>query len=88
MALPLAEPLVANGTTYLADLPPGSRAVVQHVDDSCPVGRRLLDLGFVPGTPVRVSRRAPLGDPIVFEVRGTRLCLRRTEASRVRVHVV
>jgi ferrous iron transport protein A len=87
MALPLAEPLVTDRSAWLADLPPGSRAVVQHVDDSCPVGRRLLDLGFVPGTPVRVSRRAPLGDPIVFEIRGSRLCLRRTEANRVRVRV-
>jgi ferrous iron transport protein A len=69
----------------LADLPPGSVAVVESVDASCAVGRRLLDLGFVPRTEVRVVRRAPLGDPLEYEVRGTRLCLRRTEAARIRV---
>jgi len=70
----------------LADLPPGSVAVVASVDVSGPIGRRLLDLGFVPRTEVRVVRRAPLGDPLEYEVRSTRLCLRRTEAARIRVH--
>jgi len=71
--------------TTLADLPPGSVAVVVSVDASEPIGRRLLDLGFVPRTEVRVVRRAPLGDPLEYELRSTRLCLRRTEAARIRV---
>ena len=74
-----------NGAVSLAELEPGSLVVVDSVDDSGPIGRRLLDLGFLPRTPVRVLRRAPLGDPVVFELRGTKLCLRRREASRVRV---
>lgn len=69
----------------LAELPPGSVAVVASVDASGAIGRRLLDLGFVPRTEVRVVRRAPLGDPLEYEVRGTRLCLRRAEAARIRV---
>lgn len=48
-----------------------------------PIPRRLLDLGFVPGTPVLVVRRAPLGDPLELELRGYRLCVRRTEAERI-----
>jgi ferrous iron transport protein A len=59
--------------------------VVEHVEPGSPVSRRLLDLGFVPGTRVRVLRRAPLGDPTVYELRGTQLCLRRSEAVRVLV---
>ena len=74
----------ARGPT-LAELAPGTRAVIEAVDGDGPVGRRLLDLGFVPGTRVTVVRRAPLGDPLEFELRGTRLCLRRAEAARVRV---
>ena len=69
----------------LADLEPGSDARIESVDAGSPIGRRLLDLGFVPGTAVRVLRRAPLGDPVEYELRGYRLCLRRTEARRVRV---
>ena len=71
----------------LADLEPGADAVVALVEADGPVGRRLLDLGFVPNTPVRVLRRAPLGDPVVYELRGMRLCLRRSEAARVTVHL-
>ena len=67
----------------ITELAPGATAVVDHVADSGPIGRRLLDLGWVRGTPVRVVRTAPLGDPVVYELRGTRLCLRRSEAGRI-----
>jgi Fe2+ transport system protein FeoA len=54
-------------------------------DEGEPAGRRLLDLGFTPGSRVRVVRRAPLGDPVEYELRGSRICLRRSEAERIRV---
>ena len=69
----------------LSDLSPGQEATIVTVDDTGPVGRRLLDLGLLPGTPVRALRHAPLGDPGVYELRGYRLCLRRTESERVQV---
>ena len=77
-----AEP---SAPRLLSELPPGRDAVVDSVDDSGPIGRRLLDLGLLPGTPLRALRRAPLGDPSVFELRGYRLCLRKSESSRVRL---
>ena len=67
----------------LADLPRGACAVVAQVDPELPIGRRLLDLGFVPETPIRVLRSAPLGDPTSYELRGMRLCLRRGEARQI-----
>lgn len=42
---------------------------------------RLLDLGLTPGEPVAVVQSVPLGDPVVVEVRGVRLALRRREAG-------
>jgi Fe2+ transport system protein FeoA len=75
----------AESVTPLSDVAPGARAVVVDVVLDGPIGRRLLDLGLLPGTPVTVVRRAPLGDPSVYELRGYRLCLRRADASRVRV---
>jgi len=86
-ALPL-PPSVARSleeVRCLADLEPGDRAVVHAVDPSCALGRRLIDLGFRPGTPVRVLRRAPLGDPTSYALRGTQLCLRRSEAEQIAV---
>ena len=84
---PLRRVVVEDGIP-LAGLRPGGTAVILAVEDDTPEGRRLGDLGFVRGTTVRVLKRAPLGDPTVFDLRGYRLCLRRTEADRVRVRPV
>lgn len=72
----------------LAVLPVGMSAVVEAVAGGSPVAARLLDLGFVPGTVVRALRRAPLGDPTLYELRGTQLCLRRSEARRIEVRAL
>ncbi len=69
----------------LSSLAPGRRATVLGVDSSTPEGRRLLELGFLPETTIRVVRRAPLGDPIAFYLRGGQICLRRSEAALIRV---
>ena len=69
----------------LATLAPGAHAVIESVDATNAIGQRLADLGFLPRTPVHVLRRAPLGDPVAYELRGYRLCLRRSEAQRVLV---
>ncbi len=79
------EDRVAEAPVSLASLEVGATARVVSVDAEGPAGRRLQDLGFVPGTLVEVRRRAPLGDPVEFELRGTHLCLRRGEAARIRV---
>ena len=85
MALPLAPSLPETPGMRLSDVPPGRQVLILSVDAASTAGRRLLDLGFVPDTRVRVVRRAPLGDPIAFSLRGTQLCLRRVEAALIRV---
>ena len=45
---------------------------------------RLLEMGFVPGTLVTMVKRAPLGDPLEFQVRGCHVSLRMAEAGCVR----
>ena len=75
----------SEGALSLADLELGESAAVREVNTRDAIGRRLLDLGLLPGTAVRAIRRSPLGDPTVYEFRGYRLCLRRVDAARVRV---
>ena len=69
----------------LGRLAPGQVAIVRRV--TCPraVARRLLEMGLLPGTRVRVVRVAPLGDPIEVEVRGYALSIRRAEALAIEV---
>jgi ferrous iron transport protein A len=75
-------------TIRLDRMVPGTSAIIQDIDGDGPLVRRLMDLGLVPGTPVRYIRSAPLGDPLELVVRGTHLSLRRSEAARVHVEPV
>jgi ferrous iron transport protein A len=69
----------------LAELPVGTDAIVQAM----PTGRsgltRLREMGIVPGTRVRVTRRAPLGEPIEICVRGSHLSMRNHEAAFIAI---
>ena len=71
----------------LSDLQKGVAAVVEQVHDAHaadPIARRLRDLGFVPGEPLRVVAHGPWGaDPMLVQIGSTRFALRRSEASRV-----
>jgi len=73
--------------TSLADLTIGAAAKVRGVQGTDDISLRLLEMGLTPGVVVRFVGRAPLGDPLEFELRGYRLSIRRTEASRVDVVV-
>ena len=46
---------------------------------------RLMEMGVVPGAPIRVVKSAPLGDPIHVCVRDYHLALRRAEARSITV---
>ena len=69
----------------LTALAVGQAGVLEIADDEA-VGLRIRELGFVSGTPVRVVRRGPLGDPVEVELRGYRICLRA--ADLVGLHVL
>jgi ferrous iron transport protein A len=71
--------------TSLADLPLGRAAQVTAVDGSRAFRRRLLEMGLVPGTEVRVVTIAPLGDPLRIEVRGGQWSIRKQEAAHIAV---
>jgi Fe2+ transport system protein FeoA len=69
----------------LGELPAGSRAQVVEIGGVGKHQRRLLDMGFVPGAGVRVIRKAPLGDPVEYQVKGTSVALRREDANTILV---
>ena len=71
----------------LDELEPGRKARVVRVEGDAALRHRIMDMGLVPGTEVRLERSAPLADPISFRVRGFELSLRRSEAAVVRIDV-
>jgi ferrous iron transport protein A len=68
-----------------AELVPGAVARVVRVGGEGAFRRRLMELGILPGTEVRLVGVAPLGDPLELLVRGASLSIRRVEAERVEV---
>lgn len=71
----------------MSTLAPGVPGTVIEVQGRQGVVLRLMEMGLVPGTRVRVVKIAPLGDPLEIELRGYHLSLRRAEAQRVGVEV-
>ncbi len=69
----------------LADIKPGDCAKVTAVAGGGGLLLRLLEMGFVPGTAVRLVKRAPFGDPLEFQVRGCHISLRLAEAAQIAV---
>lgn len=72
----------------LADLPIGSSARVVDVTGADELSTRLLEMGLTPGIEIRAVGRAPLGDPLEFELRGYRLSVRAEEAARVAIEPI
>lgn len=71
----------------LSNLQPGERGVVTKVSGSGPIHRRIIDMGIVPGTTLKVEKFAPLGDPMEIKVKGFNLSLRKMEADTIQVEV-
>ena len=69
----------------LDKLPAGEPARVVSVEGAGSIARRLMEMGVVPGAPVRFVKSAPLGDPLEIRVRGYHLALRRAEAQTILV---
>ena len=67
----------------LADLPSGHQATLRAVAGERAYRRRLLELGFVPGTTVRLVRRVEVGDVLEVELRHSRVSLRISEARAI-----
>ncbi|MBC8514925.1 FeoA domain-containing protein [bacterium] len=67
----------------LLHLSPGEEGVLGRVSGDPELVRRLSDMGAIQGEPIRFLRKAPMGDPLVFEVGGTRLSLRASEAKAI-----
>ena len=51
------------------------------------LGRRIRDMGLVPGTNIKIQGRAPLYDPVALKVMGFTLTLRNNEADHIEVEV-
>jgi ferrous iron transport protein A len=68
----------------MSDNQAGTIAAIKVAGD---LGRRIRDMGMVPGTEIKIQGRAPLYDPVALRIRGATLTLRNNEADFIEVEV-
>lgn len=72
---------------HLSDLQEGERGIAESVFAEGAVLHRLTDIGLTEGTRVRCVRKSLFGDPVVYEIRGTLVALRKETAELVGVQL-
>ena len=65
------------------DLKIGQSGVIDRVGGEGALRLRFLDMGLIPGTNVTLEKVAPMGDPILIQVRGYELTIRREDAQKI-----
>ena len=65
----------------------GQEGTVKSLACAGALRRRIIDMGITPGASMRLIKKAPLGDPLEFSVRGYELSVRKSEAREIMVEV-
>lgn len=71
----------------LREMREGQQGNIISVDAEGELGRRIRDMGLIPGTNVEIVGRAPLRDPVALRLFGVTLALRNREADYITVEV-
>ena len=69
----------------LNDLKVGGEGVITAVNGGGELRLRLLDMGLIPRTRVKMQKIAPMGDPLEIQVRGYELTLRAEDAAGIEI---
>jgi len=72
----------------LRTLRKGQHARIVSVTAAAELGRRIRDMGLVPGAEIQVVGRAPLKDPVALRLAGFTLSLRNNEADFIAVELL
>jgi len=69
----------------LAELSPGDKGIIAKIRGRGAFRKRILEMGFVTGKQVTVIQRAPLADPVEYNVMGYNVSLRNSEAALIEI---
>lgn len=69
----------------LADLTPGEKGIITKVKGRGAFRKRILEMGFISGKEVSVIQRAPLMDPVEYNVMNYNVSLRNSEARLIEI---
>jgi ferrous iron transport protein A len=68
----------------VANMKPGEMGVISGFTDDL-IAVKLLEMGCLPGAPVRFNFSAPFGDPVCISISGYELSLRLEEAATISI---
>jgi Fe2+ transport system protein FeoA len=60
-------------------------ARITDIDDNTPFERRFFDMGFINGQSVICVNIGLFGTPIAYQIRGSKIALRKKDASKIGV---
>lgn len=69
----------------LSELQPGQTGIIVKILGHGAFRKRVMEMGFVKGRPIRVVLNAPLADPVKYSIMGYEVSLRRAEAALIEV---
>lgn len=74
-------------TIKMREMADDQAGIIRKVGASGEMGRRIRDMGLVPGMRIRIQGRAPLRDPVAIKLMDSTITLRNNEADHVLVEV-
>jgi len=72
----------------LSKLKTKEKGIIKEINSENKIKNRLLELGLVENTEIKVIKYAPLGDPIQISVRGYQLAIRKEVARKIKVEKI
>ncbi|MEN8077161.1 ferrous iron transport protein A [Clostridioides difficile] len=67
----------------ICDLKLGEKAKIEEINGNNKLAKRLSALGLIQGTEIELKRVAPLGDPLIVNLRGFDLAIRKKDAKNI-----
>lgn len=74
-------------TIFLRKMQKGQTGTIRSIKVGGELGRRIREMGLIPGTQITIHGRAPLNDPVAIRVMNGTLTLRNSEADYIQVDV-
>ena len=63
----------------------GKTGTIKSINIKGGLKKRLMDMGITKGEKIKAVKKAPLGDPIEFSVKGYNVSLRKSEAKEIEI---
>jgi len=82
MVFPDSIDLIAQSIQSLDRVSKGETGRIMEIRSE-QLALTLLKMGIVKGDQIQITDVAPLGDPIAFKVNGTKISLRKKDASNI-----